>query len=419
MIIKVVINKGRIQELFCLFYLFIFFEPPILSYYSQLSIVSKAFATMRYFLGILFLVKMLIKSINGDYSRSRTRLFPTTKSHIEFERRKNYNTSLCVFMYAVLLNIMLIIASYNNHTIYLTYVLSCISKIGFVAYNIVAYHKMRSKFFRCYAYLFTCYCVLNMLTQMVVPFGFMGYGDGRVWFLGLKNGTTLYLLLDLIMLAALYEYKHDKRVILFMLLINVCTIVNRSSTAIIVMFLLDIILYYQMFRNRSMIVNKATLLIVFVFLWFFFYAVVYNNAELDISVLVSKIVGKAPTFSGRTDVWQLAIEIYEKNKLWGAGIDVKFHPWGDPVNVVYSAHNSILEFLCKYGIFAAITFCVIMIAVFFQCLFLKNRKHSLLCCGIVLALFLAMMFEAEGNGYLFWSIVTMPYLLTDKKIRVI
>lgn len=412
-------TKEKLDRVFCYFVLFVFLEPPVLSYYPQLSIISKMFGAMRYVLGSVFFVAMFIRSVNGVFKKQRLLLADSPKKPVVFMGRNNYTRSMWILFYAVLLNAVFVIAAYCNHTVYLTFILSCLSKVGFVSFFLSSYHRMRNSFFRCIVVLMTAYCTMHMLLQLFIPRGVMGHGDARVWLLGLKNGATLFLLLDLIITGILYEKNRSKKLLALILFINLCTIINRSSTGIIVVLLFDMILYVKLKRRQSLVFNKITLSAAFLFIWGFFYVVVCKNEELMISAFVSKMMGKTPTFSGRVAIWKLALQTYEMNKPWGAGSSLEFHPWGDPANVVYSAHNTILDILCRYGIFAAVTFSLIMVAIFLQCLQLKDKKLAIFSCGCIVTLFLAMMFEAEGNGYLFWSIVVIPFLITDRKIKVL
>lgn len=414
-----ILNKKTLQEFFCILCLFIFFEPPVLSFYSQLSIITKLFGAMRYMLSIFFLAILFFRSINGILRKLLLLSSDSPKDLGVFGRRNNYSCSLWILFYAVLLNAILVISAYCNHSIYLTFILSCLSKVGYVAFCILSYHKMKSRFFRCIAVLMTAYCTMHMLLQILIPHGLMGSGDARVWFLGLKNGATLFLLLDLIILGILYEKNRSRKLLALIFFVNVCTFINRSSTGIVVILLFDMILYVQMTRRQSRFFNKITLSAAFLFVWGFFYAVVCKNKELAISEFVSNLLGKTPTFSGRVAIWKLAIRTYNHNKPWGAGISLEFHPWADPANVVYSAHNSILDILCRYGMLAAVIFSLIMIFIFLQCLLLKEKKRAVMSCGCIVALFLAMMFEAEGNGYLFWNIVVLPFLFDRQKIKVL
>ncbi len=415
-------TKNTLKNLISYITVLLFLEPPIFSYYPQLGTITKLYAFLRYAMSFFFLGVLLIVVINKIYNYSNIYLIKNKTNRKEMAiliETNNRSRNFCgILALAIILNLSLIIASFFNHTIYMTFILSCTTRVGFVAFNILMYKELHEKFLDIYAKVLTVFIFVNSLTQIFVESGFQGYGDGRVWFLGLKNTTTPYLLLDISIIALLIFLKYYNKKYLFLCgAVFICSIINRSSTGIIVVSLFVCVIISQHFIKLRKFLNRKILIISYIFLWIFFFVVIYYNHELKISAFIGGLFGKTGTFSGRVNVWQQAISFFKYNYYWGAGIGLEFHPWSDPANVVYSAHNSLLEFLSKFGIFSGCIFAVLVTMVFIKSIKVRNKKISLLLSSAFLLMFLSMQFEALGNNYIFWVQSALPYMLYDKNIK--
>ena len=380
------LKQPSISHAICYLSLILFLEPPIFTYIPQLGILSKLFAAARYVLSFLAV----------GYSVLR------------FPKHGKLMLSLCIVLQG-----LSVFAAYMNGTLYGMFVLSCFTKIGFVLINIEFYDKIKNKLIWAYAKVLGIYILLHMFLQLVYPKGFSGSGDGRSWFLGLKNTATIYFLVFIMCFIILQQIGEIKPKTMYKLLIftNLAVIINRSSTTIAVAFLFTayIIVYYTKWRQFLAIFNFR---IIFILLCVFFVVIVYMAQESAFTEWIGALFGKNATFSGRTAIWKLAVKYFQSSMLWGVGIDAEFRPWANPYRVVYSAHNSILEFLCKYGIFVAAMFIVICIVIFMRCIKIKDKNLQKTLTVAFLLFFLASLFEAQGNHYLFWSIAVIPYFYT-------
>lgn len=416
-------TKKKIEIIISIITVILFLEPPLLSYYPQLNIVTKLYAFGRYAASFLFLI-MFVFLASTRYNRSSIRMMKGSDNRknniILIENATGFKNIYGIMLFSVFLNISLIIASYFNGTIYMTFVLSCATRVGFVAFNIVMFKELHEKLLDIYVKILTALILLNSATQILISRGFTGSGDGRVWLLGLKNTTTPYLLLDISIIAVLiFLNYYEKKNFIYIWLLLGCTIINRSSTAIIVIFLFTCVIISQYFKKFEKYVNRKILIIGYILLWMFFFVVIYYNRELKISVIIGNIFGKGGTFSGRINIWKQASSFFQDNYYWGAGIGLSFNPWYDQSIVVYSAHNSMLEFLSKFGFFTGCIFALTVTMVFMKCLKIRNKKISILMSSACILLFLAMQFEAIGNNYLFWMQMIIPYMLFDKGLTQI
>ncbi len=384
-----VLKYSKIAQYMGYLVVFFFLEPPVLQFFPQLGMVSSLFSAARYGLSLCLMVHFIAKP-------------PKIGRPI---------LALCGVM-----QVICVLAAYMNGSFYAMFMLSCVTKFAFLYANIMLFGKLRDKLLWMYVKLLGVYMFLHMALQLVKPGGLYGSGDMRVWFLGYKNTVTLYVLVFMMLAVLLYQMGSMKKKRMYQLLLfaDAAALINMSSTTLAVAFLFTayIFVYYTSWRTFLRIFNFK---VIFIALCIFFVVFVYSAKESEFTAWIGGIFGKGATFSGRTAIWEMAVDYFLEDVYWGAGIDIEFAPWSNPNKIVHSAHNSILEFLSKYGIFAGIMFMVICVMIFIRCMNVKDVPVSRSLTVVFLLFFLASLFEAQGNNYLFWVIAAMPYCFGMRK----
>lgn len=256
---------------------------------------------------------------------------------------------------------------------------------------------------------------INFITLLLFPNGM--YEDIRGitdtnYFLGNYNGFIIYIFPALIT-GYLYFKKYTNKLppgYLFLWVISLLTfIIKRSATSLIGLSIFGIyILFFNTQKSHLFFNIKSYLAANIAFFYFF----VWNSSNNQILNLVTSLIGKDITFTGRTLIWKNAkYHIYD---CWliGNGLE-KAETITNKLGFIQatSAHNLMLDLLYKTGFLG---FIILSIPFF---IFLNNLKkinnikirYSLEAfCGILL---LMSQFEAYNLKFILF-IFTILYMYT-------
>ncbi|WP_161980206.1 O-antigen ligase family protein [Streptococcus sp. S784/96/1] len=236
-------------------------------------------------------------------------------------------------------------------------------------------------------YIFMSYLVFQVTTQIHYVNGFdpkHPYGDNRAYFLGRKNNATPYLLYVFVCFYLLNN-KMTKIVsvkeMAFLVFVFIISVLTRSSTTLICLTVAILIRFLGTSEKVENIYTKSVAGI-----YIFLNSVILSSENQLISGLMGTIFGKS-SFSGRTEIWQLAIKYFKENFWFGYGLDISFVPWTNGA-IVYSAHNTLLDILARYG---AITGGILLILLMSQVLFRTCLKYRTLLVLFISFLMYALM----------------------------
>ena len=339
-------------------------------------------------------------------------------------RKYTFNAYTVCFFAAILLQI---VALKKNGSIYMTAALSCISYIGFTVCNIIFYYKNKDKLLYLYRNILMAYIVLHFMTLLMFSNGLVPglYGDGRVYFLGGKNALATYILFA-VLAQFLYRkpnfyYKKDRREMLVLnILLLIIAVVNNSATTTAAMIIVNIyiitICIAAINRNLEQIMQRLFVILALIIVVGFFYLVVIQNAGNNSFMgILTSILGREITFSGRRKIWDAAINYIMQSPVWGVGFDVQYNVWGNN-RFVYSAHNMFLDYAVKYGCLSLIICVMSIIVMIYKAIQSKKNKHSEFALIIGIALIFAAMFEAIEGNYSTWACMLFIYLnsVTDQ-----
>lgn len=385
------------------FFVLIFLPPQCIYSFSWASYVTAGLAVLRYVFSFVFIMYLLFEN---------------------YYRQFIFSPFFFFFSLAIIFQIIALI---ENETFYLTAGLSCLTNIGFVAANIIFYHKFKILLLKAYRNVLLIFFALHFLTLVFFPGGLVPEltGDGRIYFMGSKNTVTTYLILVLLVSYLLCVYdssikKKNFNILVLMLLI--ISVLNASSTALAALMIIVAYLimsyFSKKYSNIKKILQKIYILFVFLIIVGFFYFVILldggNNVLMN---AITSIVGRDVTFSGRRAIWEAAILFILQSPLWGLGLDVKYDVWGNN-QYVYSAHNTILDYGVKYGcisLFLMIISVLVLIKVTTKQIKNENVRFAFIC---VISLLFAMMFEAIEGFYTTWVIMLFAYLINYYRDKV-
>lgn len=349
-----------------------FLTPDGLSLIPQFRIIDYLFAIMRYFVAGIAIVLFLRRITN-----CRVAVF------------------CIVYQSAVLL------ASAITGTLYITFGLSCLSFIGFCIVNYCCYSYSRRTWVKFYYWLMLGLLVLNVVSQICFPNGILPgkSGDSRVYLLGYKNATTLYLLAFLMFAYFNYEIEalsvHEPRFTIPIITAIISIMYIPSSTAVLAMIILLFLVLLSRFNIRYINCFLLAGLVIF------FGVYVVGGQSGPIGEAVAGFFGKNSSFSGRSAIWARAIDLIVANP-FGVGPYVEFDVWTNG-HIVYSAHNTILDVAVRYGIAPAL---ILVSGILLLILRADRDFKSHLPVSILLVLCVCSMMEAFEGSYIFWLIIS-------------
>lgn len=185
------------------------------------------------------------------------------------------------------------------------------------------------------------------------PEGFSDELNMEMWLLGHKNQFRNWIfpaITSALLLCCIKDKKPILRTIgtMGISVISVVMANSATSTTMIVLFCILSVLYLFGFTKLRFI-TPATILLTFALV---FFVVVILRQTPFIGDFVSVVLNRDTSFTGRSEVWDFAIESIGKNPVLGVGYhDVSttqlITPYGQ---IVTHAHEAVLDTLYKYGI---------------------------------------------------------------------
>jgi oligosaccharide repeat unit polymerase wzy len=295
-------------------------------------------------------------------------------------------------------------AAFQSQTLYLNYVGGQFFLLGlysFLKHFLLLDCKITIKSLFLTFILFLC---VQVITQLLFPVGFDSLhptGDNRLYFLGRKNITTPYIIVGLgsfyLLNKKMNEFISLKEII-FLGLFGILSFLTQSSTAIICYVLFIFIRLLGLKENIGKLYSLVSM-------------AVYICFSLSIIFLQSTILStftalfsKNATFSGRINIWQLAIRIFEENFWFGRGLNVNFNAWTNGI-IVNSAHNTLLDILARTGIFPGVLFIVLLMNLFLG----KYRIESKTLLAMLATFMIYITMETSSVGILLLVIVLCVY----------
>lgn len=298
-----------------------------------------------------------------------------------------------------------IVAAYMTQTLYLNYVGGQVFFLGlyaFLKYYLLLDYKsvIQSVYF-----LFLIFILLQILTQLLFPNGFDPLylsGDNRAYFLGRKNATTPYIILSMGSFYILYKKMNQflsQYEIVMIILFGTMTFLSRSSTAIVCYLLFILLRLIGLKENLGKFYTKIS----FIFYLTITGIIIFSQSAF--LAIITSVLGKDITFSGRVNIWELAIRIFENNFWFGGGLELNYNAWTNGI-IVNSAHNTLLDILSRTGIFAGLFFSLILL----NCIIGKYRIKTKTLITIFLSFLMYTLMENSSIDIFMLLVTILVYL---------
>ena len=146
-----------------------------------------------------------------------------------------------------------------------------------------------------------------------------------------------------------------------------------------------------------------------------FFGVVLFRLQNLFAFLIEDVLHKGLSFTGRTDIWDRALFLFDKSPYLGYGIAQTGKVYRLAKHKYYHAHNMFLEVAVEGGVFSLIAFLFMLERAGRQLLI--HRKHPYAC--LISAALMAIMVMAcmepflDQNGLLIYGMVFLGYYVGD------
>ena len=142
-----------------------------------------------------------------------------------------------------------------------------------------------------------------------------------------------------------------------------------------------------------------------------FFSIVLFRLQNFFAFFIEGVLHKGLSFTGRTDIWDKAIQLFLESPFLGYGIAQSGKVYRLSKNKYYHAHNVFLEILVEGGVFSLIAFLLMLAQAGKQLLI--YRKHPYACLISAALLSVAVMTTMEpfldSNGLLIYAMVFLGY----------
>lgn len=385
-------EKHYFTELFfCMLFLLPFLEPGGV---NELLIIRGGilrFATTIFFCGRIAVLAIMILFMLS----SKQRLSKIT---------------LCISGYYLYMMIVYFIKHVDkNDTIANT-----ICVIGLLMLLEFYYHRNWKIFVKAFIYLAGTIVFLNMITVLLFPDGMYENmrGDSGNWLLGHYN-SHFFLVLPWLTMFTFYSIKKNKNLRFHIILITLLLIIvtylagSRTSSISLAFFLLTLVTCFKIKKislpGIGMIITGSAILS---------YLMVWMRIQECFSDFIHNVLHRDVTLTGRTSIWDTAINMFWKSPIIGNGAII-YKPNLSSDWSTTQAHNTFLNVLVNGGVIGIILFLLIFILIIPKIRQINQHPYAKLLTATLLAYgvsFLTEMFQLE---HIFMMLLFFSYHIND------
>lgn len=370
------INKNRIFDFILIALCLISCIGP--SYMTKVSFFNTLFAIIKIFCTIILLLKKNLKINTNDIV---VLLF------------------IAIYSIANIYNGLSIVAVIER---YLSWIV--------ITFLIEVYMEKDYKVFIGYtSTILSCLVIINFISILMNPVNY--YNNlTRVHFLGFDNDNVPVLLLAVYFnIFNIMLNKKGKLAYLSIITAIISSILVWSANGIIgiSMVMLYLLIIRKIWKKGSKVLN---LKIYYSIALLFFVLVVLLRVQDHLSFLIQDILNRDLTFTGRTYIWDYAIESISNNKIFGIGIydfALRLSRTG-----VYHAHCTLLNITFEAGILGLISYFSIWILSVVKSEKYKSNKYIYLTSYFIFIFLIITLVEFYVKDIMFITLIGMIYNLS-------
>lgn len=304
----------------------------------------------------------------------------------------------CIILY----QLTLLFSTAMNDGNYWKLAVSCGTVISFCMITELSVKKNSRLYFKTVLDIYIPLSVINLLTILLFPDGIAreDYYGNIYYLLGIRNGLPS-LLIPLLIYAFVYSgisgRKFTGKVFFFTAVVSATILITWSATGVagLVIFLLFVFFIYG--KKSAVLFDSLNLSVIYVAA---FLCIIVFRLQSAFSFIIEDLLHKSISFTGRTDIWDIAIMLIKRSPIIGYGV-YEGHGLIFIRGQYYYAHNAVLEVLLQGGA-VSLVFYVLIFAVsavsLYKCR--RLRVSQMLSFGIFTVIVMMLM-EAYSNIWIF------------------
>lgn len=239
------------------------------------------------------------------------------------------------------------------------------------------------------------YVIAHMITILMYPNGMYEFANYTQNYLFGYRNNTIMLVLPAIMFSIVRSLRLFNRLslssIVIMLASITCVLLAFSATAVVGICLLCVFILFALIGFFPKILNIYLYLILNIG---YFFAVIIMRVQNAFAFIIVDMLGRDLTFTGRTSIWDKALDAFSKSPIFGVG-EISSDASRTLIGAT-NAHNYYLDLMYKNGIIGFVLFLIILI-ICGNALY-KARKFGKIPFVVSGALF-SFMFMLQDEAY--------------------
>lgn len=263
--------------------------------------------------------------------------------------------------------------------------------------------------------------VLIVVNLLSIIFNNTNYADTSgniIYFWNTRNHLSSLFFLGMITCNLLWHTKKSKQIgkslrwWITIILVFFSILFTMSSTTIVGILTF---IFLLIFIRRFKIIYRPVMLMIFALVLHL--AIVVFRIQNVISYLVTQVLGKDMTFTGRTDIWDVALISFLHNFWTGTGKSNTIPVWFSETGV--SAHNQLLEIGMEFGVIGLMLFIILLISIAIKISKNRQQKADLIMFLAILSYVVMMITEVVSPYYpwfIIFALVSNIKLINEKYI---
>ncbi len=253
---------------------------------------------------------------------------------------------------------------------------------------------------------------INVITQIIFPNGLYltgGRGTTIAFVLGMENRFFFTYITFLAFGIPLINCYKRFKVFYYvtLIVINISLFYAWSVGAMIAIVIFDILLILNYFKIFPLNIKKATIILLFLNL-----GIVFFQIQQYFASFIENVLKKSVTFSGRTALWNMAIDYIKQRFLFGYGMNSSEDLMKMYVGLVHP-HNQLLQVLFQSGVLGFSIHILFIGSCLYKLSKLNDKKLYNFMIIVYFSLFIALIADSWTSTpyfYMIFFLFTMPVI---------
>tara|TARA_R110001592_G_scaffold221314_3_gene476095 strand:- start:8674 stop:9708 length:1035 start_codon:yes stop_codon:yes gene_type:complete len=216
-------------------------------------------------------------------------------------------------------------------------------------------------------------------------------------YLSINTAIAIFLALSILTFNKMNLYSS------LLLIISALVIIKAKSLGSILFVFITILVFLFVYLCRGLQFFKKKINVFFVILTFFVFTYfIFNNIYEGTFDDIFYSLGKDPTLTGRTYIWEQGLSLYSDNKIFGNGFRSVFHIGNNVAEDIweyvkvesgagFNFHNMFVEILVDFGFVGLLYFLVLIFGFSYKIFSLNYFNESTMFATL---LFMYMLFQS-------------------------